>query len=232
MHKLAVFVEGYTEMLFVERLISEIAGTHNVIIEQIRIRGGSRVSLTKSVVKAANPNTGQKYFILIVDCGGDNQVKTRILDEHKNLTQSGYSKIIGMRDVRPDFTYNQVPQLEAGLRKYIKTSLIPVEFILAVMEIEAWFLAEINHYQKIDPSITVPTIKATLGFDPEFDDLALRTNPTDDLNDAYMIGGKSYAKNQITTTIEAIDYPSVYLELQYKIPYLKRLGDSLEGFLA
>ena len=167
-----------------------------------------------------------------MDCGGDRQVKTRILDEHENLTRSGYTKIIGMRDVRPEFTYEQVPLLEIGLRKYIKTSLIPIEFILAIMEIEAWFLAEINHYQSIDPSITVPAIKATLGFDPEVDDLALRTNPTDDLNAAYMLGGKKYVKNQVATTIDAIDYPSVYLELQYKIAYLKRLGDSLEGFLA
>lgn len=217
MHKLAVFVEGYSEMLFVERLILEIAGTHNVIIEQQEIRGGSKVKRRKIVVKAANIATCQEYYVLIVNCGGDHQVKTRIMEEHKNLTQDGYIKIIGMRDVRPDFTYDQVPLLEVGLKKYIKTSLIPVEFILAVMEIESWFLAEFNHFPRIDPSITVSAIKAALGFDPELDDLALRPNPTDDLNAAYMIGGKSYGKNKVETTIDVIDYPYIYLELQYKI---------------
>lgn len=234
MHKLAVFVEGYTEMLFVERLILEVAGAHNVIIEQKEIRGGSKVSKVKrtmSVVKAAQPATGQKYYVLIVNCGGDHQVKTRILEEHENLTRKGYAKIIGMRDVRPDFTFEQVPLLEVGLRKYIKTSLIPVEFILAVMEIEAWFLAEFHHFSKIDPAITVSAIKARLGFDPELDDLALRPNPTVDLNAAYMIGGKRYEKNQIATTVDVLDYPYIFLELKNKIRYLQRLGDSIEQFL-
>ena len=232
MRKLAVFVEGYSEMLFVERLIFEIAGTHNVIIEQQQIRGGRRVKRTMTIVKAASIATGQQYYVLIVDCGGDSQVKTRIMEEHKNLTQNGYFQIIGIRDVRPDFTYGQVPQLEVGLLKYIKTSLIPVEFILAVMEIESWFLAESTHFPRIDPSITVSAIKAQLGFDPELDDLALRPNPTDDLNAAYMIGGKSYGKDQVKTTLDAIDYSYIYLELQYKIAYLERLGVCIETFLS
>lgn len=232
MRKLAVFVEGYSEMLFVERLIFEIAGTHNVTIELKKIRGGSTVKRSMTVVKAASIATGQQYYVLIVDCGGDSQVKTRIMEEHKSLTGSGYTKIIGIRDVRPDFTYDQVPQLEVGLKKYIKTSLIPVEFILAVMEIESWFLAEFNHFPRIDPSITVSAIKTELGFDPELDDLSLRPNPTDDLNAAYMIGGKSYGKNQVSTTIDVIDYSYVYLELQYKIAYLERLGVCIETFLS
>ena len=41
MNKLAVFVEGYTEVVFVEKLIEEIAGENNVLIEHREIRGGS-----------------------------------------------------------------------------------------------------------------------------------------------------------------------------------------------
>ena len=82
------------------------------------------------LIKATRPNTGQEYFVLIYDCGGDNSVKTRICEEHKNLTKRGYSRILGLRDVRPTFTYADVPRLEASLPKYIKTSLIPVDFIL------------------------------------------------------------------------------------------------------
>ena len=39
-------------------------------------------------------------------------------------------------------------------------------FILAIMEIEGWFLAETTHYGRIDPAITVAAIKETLKFDP------------------------------------------------------------------
>jgi len=40
MNKLAVFVEGYTEVVFVEKLVEEIAGQQNVLIEHRKIRGG------------------------------------------------------------------------------------------------------------------------------------------------------------------------------------------------
>src|SRR5258708_2274501 len=155
MNKLAVFVEGYTEVVFVEKLIEEIAGEANVLIEHREIRGGSSARRTFARVRAAKPDTGQKYFVMIVDCGGDRLVKERIMEEHENLTRAGYEKSIGLRDVRPDFTHADIPRLEAGLRMYIKTSLIPVEFILAILEIEAWLLAEVTHFTKIDPAITV-----------------------------------------------------------------------------
>ena len=75
MNKLAVFVEGLTEVLFMDKLIEEIAGEHNVLIEHRAIRGGTTTKLTTRLIKAARPNTGQKYFVLIYDCGADNSVR-------------------------------------------------------------------------------------------------------------------------------------------------------------
>ena len=171
MNRLAIFVEGYTEILFVEKLINEIAGKNNVLIDHKKIIGGSKVRRRILTVKAANPDASKKYYILLIDCGGDEQVKSRIIEEHRALTNKGYSKIIGIRDVRPNFTYAEIPKLEASLPKYIKTSLCPVRFILQIMEIEAWFLAETTHFSKISPSITLDTIKSALGFDPENEDM-------------------------------------------------------------
>ena len=174
MNRLAVFVEGYTEVVFVQKLIEEIAGKNNVLIEHRAIRGGARPGAAMRLITAARPETGEKYYVLIYDCGGDEPVKARILEEHSNLTNKGYSAILGLRNVRPRFTHAEIPKLEADLPKYIKTSLIPVTFILAVMEIEAWFLAETTHYCRIDPAITLEAIRTGLGFDPETDDLEQR----------------------------------------------------------
>jgi len=231
MNRLAVFVEGYTEVVFVEKLIEEIAGD-NVLIEQREIRGGSTTRRTMGLIKATKPDTGQKYFVLLVDCGGDDLVKTRILEEHANLTKKGYSQIVGIRDVRPKFSHEDIPKLEANLPKYVKTSLIPVQFILAIMEIEAWFLAETTHFAKIDPAITVVAIKARLGFDPENDDMQRRLAPADDLTNCYAIGGKTYLKRQAKDTVEALDYALIYMELREKFNYLDRLIGSIELFLA
>jgi hypothetical protein len=226
-----VFVEGHTEVVYVENLIEEIAGQNKVLIEHKKIQGGSSVRRTVKTIKAAKPATGQQYFVLLIDCGGDETVKTRIMEEHENLTRSGYSRIIGLRDVRPKFTHAELPKLEMNLPRYVKTSLIPVTFILAIMEIEAWFLSETTHFQRIDPAITVAAIKTTLGFDPENDDMEQRHTPAEDLNNCYRIGGKAYTKRRAQVTIDALDYSSVYMELQNKIRYLQRLIADIDTFL-
>ena len=113
----------------------------------------------------------------------------------------------------------------------MKTSLIPVQFILAIMEIEAWFLAEATHYPKIDPSITVEAIKARLGFDPENDDMQQRDAPADDLNNCYAIGGKTYKKHKAKDTVDALDFALIYMEICNKLDYLKRLITSIDDFL-
>lgn len=125
-----MFVEGYTEVVFVKKLVEEIAGEQKVLIEHRQIRGGGARSSSRRTfaqVRAARPDTGQNYYVLIVDCGGDHLVKTRIREEHENFDRVGYQKIIGVRDVRPDFTHAEIPRLRTTLPHYIKTSLIPVE---------------------------------------------------------------------------------------------------------
>jgi hypothetical protein len=163
MRRLAVFTEGYTELLLVERLLNEIAGKNNVLFEKRRIVGGATVKRTVAVLEAAKAQTEEKFYVLLVDCGGDHQVKTRILEEHPNLTKAGYSQIIGIRDVRPTFSHSDVPQLDIDLKKYIKTSLAPVAFILGVMEVEAWFLAEHTHFERIDANLTRPSSRQRWG---------------------------------------------------------------------
>jgi hypothetical protein len=232
MDRLAVFVEGYTESVFVERLFEEIAGKNNVLIEKREIRGGTTVRRTMRRVEAVKPQSGQKYYVLILDCGGDKAVKSRILEEHENFTQQGYRKIIGIRDVRPDFSHQDIPKLYASLSRYkIRTSLIPVEFILAIMEIEAWFLAESSHFPKIDPSITLNKIKAVLGFDPENDDMEARLAPAEDLNNCYLIGGKAYLKHLARDTVNVLDIAKMYLDFPCKFSYFGKLVKSIEDFL-
>ncbi len=232
MNKLAIFVEGYTEVVFVEKLIEEIAGENRVFIESKRIRGGKTTSRSIKEIKAARTDPRQEYYVLIYDCGGDEQVKTRIMEEQSNLTIAGYSRLIGLRDVRPNFTHADIPKLETYLPKYIKTSLVPVTFILAIMEIEAWFLAETTHFPRIDPAITMDAIRTNLGFDPENDNLEMRFHPASDLQACYVLGGKTYEKNNAKMTVDALDFACVYIELRRKIPYLDRLITEMDDFLS
>jgi hypothetical protein len=99
------------------------------------------------------------------------------------------------------------------------------------MEIEAWFLAEYLHFPKIHPAISVEAIKTALGFDPTVDDLALRANPSADIELAYNIGGQRYQKPS-SSTIVNLDYAHIYTELAQKIPHMKKLVDGIDAFLS
>jgi hypothetical protein len=228
---MAIFVEGYTEVVFVDQLIAEIANENAVRIEWRLISGGATCPRTSRQIKAAQPNTGQEHFAVIFDCGGDDAVKTRMIKEYPHLVEAGYSKIICIRDVYPKFTHAEIPTLKALLPKHVKTKPVVVDFILSIMEIEAWFLAEHSHFPKIDPAITLDAIVDRLRFDPANDDMQARPTPADDLHNCYVLGGKTYEKRNAKDTVDALDYVHVYAGLVEKFPDLKRLCDIIETFL-
>jgi len=231
MNKMAIFVEGYTEVVFVDQLIEKIANDNAVRIEWRLISGGASCPRTSRQIKAAQPDTGQEHFVVVFDCGGDDAVKTRMLKEYPHLANAGYSKIVCIRDVYPKFSHAEIPTLRALLPRQVKTKPIVVDFVLSIMELEAWFLAEHTHFAKIDPAITREAILSALKFDPEKDDLQTRPTPADDLQKCYALGGKTYEKKNAKDTVEALDYVHIYAGLVERFPDLKKLCDIIETFL-
>ncbi|NJO94622.1 MAG: hypothetical protein HC820_10385 [Hydrococcus sp. RM1_1_31] len=98
-----------------------------------------------------------KYYILIYNSGSDNSVASDIRDQYSSLVASGYSMIVGLRDVYP-ISAAQKDRLERGLQYALPKGSVPAYIVLAVMEIEAWFLAEWNHFIKVDASLTPVSI--------------------------------------------------------------------------
>jgi len=234
MKKLAVFVEGLTEQLFVTRFVTAIAGKHAVAIEHKRVtgkrNGGELIRLF-----ASGPTVGQKYFILIVDCSADNRVKSEIRDQYDSLISAGYSAIIGIRDVFPDCSYADLPRLREWL-DYGMEEMKPIRvtFALGVMEIETWFICEHTHFTRLDPRLAPEYISSKLGFDPSHDDIQQRPKPSADLDGAYRLVGHRYKKNRqcLQRTVDLLDYGSLYLSVVERVPDLKALVQALDVFLA
>jgi hypothetical protein len=234
MRRLAIFVEGYTELLFVDRLIQEIAEKSKIAIHLRKIRGGGKKSgLSKRIIELQTPEitSNQSLYFLIVDCGGEESVAQRIRDEHEPLTSRGYEKILGLRDVFPNFSHADIPKLKRLLRYGVKTNLAPVQFVLSVMELEAWFLAEHNHFLHIHTMLTAEMIRSNLGFNPATDDMTTRLAPAQDLVSAYNIAGKSYTKGEAKTTVDKLDYEHLYTVLRDRIPELRELLDAIDDFI-
>lgn len=234
MRKLAIFVEGYTELLFMDRLISEVAEKNQIAIELRQIRGGgARSGKPKRIVELQVPvlDPEKTLYFLIADCGGEDAVAQRIKEEHENLSKAGFEKIIGLRDVYPKFLRKDMPKLRIGLRYGVKTNLIPVQFVLSAMELEAWFLAEHNHYQNVDPLLTVERIQNHLGFDPVNDDMTIRDEPANDLAAAYALVGKLYAKGDSKNNVDRLDFTHLYAALPHRINELNELITTIDSFI-
>ncbi len=129
--------------------------------------------------------------------------------------------------------------MEAGDRRSrvtalgIPDNLVPTEILLAIMEIEAWFLAEVTHFEKIDNRLTLDLIKANFNFDPEKDNVQKRERPQEDLKNLYQLVGKTYNKKKqnVERTVNVLDYSIVYLELPNRMSSLSQFIKHVDDFL-
>lgn len=234
MKKMAIFVEGLTELKFIDRLLREVITGRHLQIAHARASGGARGSKrVMSISAMSEAHEEKKYFFLIVDSGSDNRVGSDIRENYDSMSAQGYASIIGVRDVRPDFSFSDLPKLRGRLCYRLKTKPIQVLFVLGVMEIEAWFLAEHSHFSRIHPEITPLRIKEELGFDPITDDMQLRACPAKDLSDSYALEGFVYKKkfSSIQRTIDALDYAAIYCDHPNKFPDIDSFMRALEAFI-
>ena len=236
MKKIAFFVEGQTEQLFVNRLLCEIAGQRNISVSLKQLRGGKTIPAQEILI-----NQVQFYReplnplceALIYDCGSDDKVKSDILENIESLSVIGFSEIVGIRDL---FPLTDLERLKRGLKFIPPQSLplsIPFEIIVAVNEIECWFLAEYTHFAGIHKKITTSRILNSFGFNPCEDDMRVRPNPANDLNMIYQLEGRGYGKkkNQVERTVNYLDYSELYLNIRHKIPELEELIQKIDSFL-
>ena len=103
------------------------------------------------------------------------------------------------------------------------------------MEIETWFIGELNHYSKIDTELTVNYIKNNLIDLESIDNFEKDIfHPADTLHQIYQLKGMAWKKreNQIKRTINSLDYENLYCEVRDKIPSLNRLIAELDNFFS
>jgi hypothetical protein len=230
--KVAFFVEGFTEQIFIERLLLEVFGSKKIAIEIRNIKGGFRfpIKISSITTPAMPPNLG--YYILIYNCGGENSIRSYIQDQRKSLLKSGYSKIIGIRDVYPNFKHSEIHSLRHGLYFRLPQKEIPIIFVLSIMEIEAWFLADETHYQRIDEGLTVEFITSNYSFNPAIYNTELLNNPAADLHNIYRLVNKSYAKkkkSRIVRTVTNLDYSNIYFSVKDRISSLNQLVTEIDS---
>jgi len=231
MKKIALFVEGQTDQIFTEKLIREIIGKHGFSITKYKFLGGKNNIRRPLWLTTQNTNVDKEYYFVIYDCGGDDKVQSDIRERLDTLREESFSLVIGIRDVYPE---TNIEKLRKYLYRYIdqKTD-VPVKIILAVNEIEAWFLAEETHYPRISKKISFETANKIAGIDVCKDNTESISHPSDILKQIYMKGGTTYdkSKEKVQRTVDVLNYENLYMNVRSRNNSLNELLTCLDGLI-
>jgi hypothetical protein len=225
MMKVAVFVEGQTEQIFVQKLIEQVISPNKATVTTYQLRGGAGHARKLISLKTQSSTQQPDYYFAIYDCGSDSKVKDDIIENSQSMKQNGFSLIIGIRDVYPN--NNKI----ASLRKYLNFGIpagVPAHIVLAVNEVEAWFLAEENHYPKIDTRLTLAKVNAIAGVDVSRDSTETIVHPAEKLQLIYRY---AKSKHKVHRTVNALDYANLYINVRQRNNSLDELFMYLDSII-
>jgi hypothetical protein len=213
MKKIAIFVEGQTELIVVREYLLKWFEYQNIELECRTLFSDAKFHKTDYDF----PNTNAEFHFQIINVGSDNNVLSRILRRESYMWNAGYERIVGLRDMYSAEYRNVSTVIDSDindrfinshndtiLQKAQQPERIFMRF--AIMETEAWFLGLHDIFEKIDACLTVDYIQTELGLN-----LAV-TNPETDffhpavkIKEIYKLFGGNYDKHK--GDIEAIVSP-------------------------
>jgi hypothetical protein len=192
--RVAVFVEGQTELIFIERLIGEYFGYHQVAFEKELERAGQIVAL-----KGGYEPDQSEYFFLLVNCEGDGRVVSAIRDRAERLLAADYDVVIGIRDLHP-LRRDQEASLIAGATQVLGAiGDLDCRIVVAVMEIEAWFLLDPKLPLAISGDLTPVKVIELSGHDLQQCDVSAVDHPAGVVSKMYVVAGGRYRKKLADT---------------------------------
>jgi len=232
MKRIAIFVEGLTEQILVRKMLESVMKRKNIAIQTVKITGGHNIRMSFTVMQAAQVSRNTGYYVLIYDCGGETNVKGYMMTQRQSLVDKGYSCILGLRDVYPNFTLEDVPKLLRGLNFKMPQKGALTHIHIAIMETEAWFLGEYTHLRKVSKKLSPEFIQKRLGFNPKTDNMELRERPADDLKRVYKLVDHDYTKKRrkLNSIIDKLDFNFFTHRLANKMHSLGDFVRQLEAF--
>lgn len=203
--RLAVFVEGQTELVFVREFLKQ---WYCYDVERI---GFDCYNLHASQFCDAEYKYGREdseNYFMIVNVGNDNSVLSNIKSRVQYLKNKNYQLVVGLRDMYSkqyiadagghridDITSNKhVESVRSALSAFPNGELVSFHF--AIMEIEAWFLGMYGFLCQIDNRLTLDNIKNGIGIDLNNDPEKTVFHPALELGRIYSLVGKKYDKHR------------------------------------
>lgn len=216
MPKIALFVEGQAEQIFIrEMLLRRFA--YNADDLQICC-----LRLIAEKLEPAEYDYGKEDALnhfLIINAGNDNKVLSVMLRRHAGLISKGYQMIIGLRDMYSRFYREQSAsvvnqklnkEIISAARQQIKDKDVTnVKIHFAIMEVETWMLAMLDKWKG---ALSKDDISKYFNLDSNLEEIFHPSEVVKALTGLY---GPAYDKhssqvNSIMANISWEDYSSLY----------------------
>lgn len=216
--RVAFFVEGNTEAIFVSRLLTEYLPVQTGLqIDHRRVIGEGMYSYRLS----GTPPDMADFHVLLVDCANDERVLSYAVDQLPYLRNAGYESLTLLRDLFPS-TLAALPKIRQVAADELADAQISAGLYIAVMEIEAWFLADASHLAQIDPLLTVEYVLIQTGIDLNVASVEGIAHPSASLNTIMQLCGRGYGKHEaeVHRSVSRIDFASLCTECADALPGL------------
>ncbi len=207
MTKTAIFVEGQTELIFVREYLLQLFEYQDIAIACYTLFVDTKFNPTEYAVE----NLSAAHFFQILNVGNDNAVLSRILNREKYLWNSGFDKIIGLRDMYSRAYRDANPKsnkIDSQINaEFIKNSQIQlskkaekpenINFQYAIMEAESWILALNDCFTQLNPMLTNDFIREKLGYDLAITDPETAFyHPAEEVEKIYHLAKMNYNKSK------------------------------------
>jgi hypothetical protein len=175
MKKIAIFVEGQTELIFVREYLLKAYNYQDISIECYNLFTEDKLHDTEYPFQVPDAT----LFFQLINVGNDNAVLSRILQREQHLWNADFYRIIGLRDMYSK-QYRELTTIQGQIDKQLNNEIKEItaltitqkakqaqniSFCFAIMETESWILGFHDCFEKINPRLTTSYIKEKLGFD-------------------------------------------------------------------
>jgi len=203
MSKVAIFVEGQSEQIFIRHLLLRTMDCSKVSFICLRLYAGKTIP-----ARFDYPNPHAKMSFLIINVGQDEKVLSEIKEREKDLIKQGFDRIIGLRDMYSEKYLKRSPSgidnsvtraFVDGWNSTIQSMSEPskIKMHIAIMELEAWFLAMYDIFGRINSTLSVDYIEKELGFNlVEIDPQTEFFKPADIVDKILQLVSSRYEKSE------------------------------------
>ncbi len=207
MMKIAIYVEGHTELIFLCHFLRKWYDDDASKVG-IRYWGLNGVRPIKNDLKFGNADS--QRFYSIINAGNDNKSLSEALKRAASQKNSGFDKVIVLRDmfskaydiancliphgIDPILNKKFIEQAEIAIKSRNFHGFVHCHF--AIMEVEAWLLGMGWYLQKVSASLTPLVIKSSLKIDLNKDPETTFYRPAKQLAKIYKFLGSAYRKKE------------------------------------